>query len=152
MKLLKDTQERADIRAYIVEFGDDEDLSMFDRYCELAPTNFFMGMSVDSFLEWAESNLGRVLTQLEMDSAGKRVAASVSSAYGIPAEPDLEDALTWAECTEFQGSEKQIKWARDIASKNTTAIALAHKQGKAIPTSAKWWIDNRNNIVVSLPL
>ena len=61
-------------------------------------------------------------------------------------EPDTEDALHYIESLIFQGSEKQIKWAKDIALKNVDAVAQALRKNKSIPTSAKWWIDNRNNI------
>ena len=62
------------------------------------------------------------------------------------AEPDIEDALHYVESLAFQGSEKQIKWAKDIALKNLDEVAKALRLDKSIPTSAKWWIDNRNNI------
>ena len=62
------------------------------------------------------------------------------------AEPDIEDALHYVESLAFQGSEKQIKWAKDIALKNLDEVAKALRLDKSIPTSAKWWIDNRSNI------
>ena len=61
-------------------------------------------------------------------------------------EPDTEDALHYVESLVFQGSEKQIKWAKDIALKNLDEVAKALKLDKPIPPSAKWWIDNRSNI------
>jgi hypothetical protein len=62
------------------------------------------------------------------------------------AEPDIEDALHYVESLVFQGSEKQIKWAKDIALKHIDAAAQALRENRTIPTSAKWWIDNRNSI------
>ena len=62
-------------------------------------------------------------------------------------EPDTEDALHYIESLIFQGSEKQIKWAKDIALKNIEDVARALKLDKSIPASAKWWIDNRNNLI-----
>lgn len=70
---------------------------------------------------------------------------SYTSESGV-SEPDTEDALHYIESLIFQGSEKQIKWAKDIALKNIDAVAQALRENKSIPTSAKWWIDNRNNI------
>lgn len=84
--------------------------------------------------------------------ASEKVCAAIANDQGIPSESDLEDALSWAECATFQGSQKQINWAKAIAAEHVMAIALAHKQGKQVPTDAKWWIDNRDNIVVSLPI
>jgi len=63
-----------------------------------------------------------------------------------PDESDVEDALHWVESNPFQGSDKQKKWASDIALQNLEEIALAWKSGKEIPLSAKWWIENRDNI------
>ena len=96
--------------------------------------------------------MGPLMSELEIERAKNSGAMSIARAQGMPAENDLEDALSWAECAEMQGSEKQIKWARDIASKNCNAIALAQKKNLAIPTSAKWWIDHRHNIVINLPI
>ena len=70
---------------------------------------------------------------------------SYSSSEGV-AEPDIEDALHYVEALSFVGSEKQIKWAKDIALKHLDDVSLALKRNKSIPISAKWWIDNRNNI------
>lgn len=66
------------------------------------------------------------------------------------AEPDIEDALHYVESLVFQGSEKQIKWAKDIALKHIDAAAQALRENRTIPTSAKWWIDNRNSITKRL--
>ena len=66
--------------------------------------------------------------------------------FSIPSESELEDALHWVENTEFQGSEKQVKWAKDIALKHLQEIVSAWKKEIEIPISANWWIENRNNI------
>lgn len=66
------------------------------------------------------------------------------------AEPDTEDALHYLESFEFEGTEKQVKWAKDIALKNINEVAQALRKNKSINPSAKWWIDNRNNINISL--
>lgn len=69
-----------------------------------------------------------------------------SSSLEDVAEPDIEDALHYVESLVFQGSEKQIKWAKDIALKHIDDVAQALRENRTIPTSAKWWIDNRSNI------
>lgn len=48
---------------------------------------------------------------------------------------------SWLETTEFQGSEKQIKWAKDIARRSPSIISNFLDKGEQPPTSAKWWID-----------
>lgn len=63
-----------------------------------------------------------------------------------PAENELEDAINWVDGTKFDGSEKQIKWAKDIAHKNLEYICRLWKENKVPSTSAKWWIENRNDI------
>ena len=61
-------------------------------------------------------------------------------------EPDTEDAYHYIESLKFQGSEKQNKWAKDIALKNIETVAIALKQNKTIPAASKWWIENRDSI------
>jgi hypothetical protein len=68
-----------------------------------------------------------------------------------PSEPDLEDAYNAIDSITFIGSEKQINWARSIATKNSEQIASAWKKKDfKLPTSAKWWIENRENIYSAL--
>lgn len=68
-----------------------------------------------------------------------------------PAEPDLEDAYNAADSISLTGSEKQINWAKSIATKNNEQIARAWKKKDfKLPTSAKWWIENRDNIYSAL--
>jgi hypothetical protein len=62
------------------------------------------------------------------------------------AENDREDAIHYIASLDFIGSEKQIKWAKSIALNAVDEIAIALKNNKKIPTSAKWWIENRGNI------
>lgn len=67
------------------------------------------------------------------------------------AEPDIEDAYNTADTINFTGSEKQINWARSIATKSSEEIARAWKKKNfSLPGSAKWWIDNRNDIYSAL--
>jgi len=61
-------------------------------------------------------------------------------------ENELEDAINWVDATKFQGSEKQVKWAKDIAHKNLEYICKLWKSGQEPSISAKWWIENRNEI------
>jgi hypothetical protein len=65
-------------------------------------------------------------------------------------EPELEDAYHVADSIQFAGSPKQIKWAQDIALNNLQAIALSDMAFNQFPKSAKWWIDNRENILEAL--
>ncbi|MFN9559458.1 MAG: hypothetical protein ACK56B_12880 [Dolichospermum sp.] len=62
------------------------------------------------------------------------------------AENDREDALNYVESLKFEGSEKQIKWAKSIALNAIDDVVIALKNNKKIPTSAKWWIENKGNI------
>ena len=62
------------------------------------------------------------------------------------AENDREDALNYVESLKFEGSEKQIKWAKSIALNAIDDVAIALKNNKKIPTISKWWIENRGNI------
>jgi hypothetical protein len=64
-----------------------------------------------------------------------------------PSESDLEDAYHVATSINFQGSEKQIKWAKSIALDNCEAIAQSKMPAAKMPTAAKWWIDNRDNVL-----
>ena len=121
-----------------------DDVKLFQEWLSLKDPSFFKGKTLEEILSWTEENLLDDLALL-------RVAESLKSIAGIPSESDLEDAYNWVDSTTFNGSAKQVKWAKDIAHKNHEAIVLAWKQGKKIPTEAKWWIENRANIVVSLP-
>ena len=104
--------------------------------------------------DWIIANFWRELQieqKLDMETSDKlpvEVKKNESGYYtfGIPSESDLEDAINWVEITEFQGSEKQIKWAKDIASMHLQEIVSAWKIGIEAPISAKWWIENRSNI------
>lgn len=72
------------------------------------------------------------------------------------AEPEVsesskEDVYQSIESLDFVGSEKQIKWAKDIAHKATDDIAKAWRNKDfKLPTSAKWWIENKENIYGAL--
>jgi hypothetical protein len=83
----------------------------------------------------------------EVDS--KRAEESFTKAAGVPSESNLEDAYNWVESS-LEGSEKQIKWAKDIAHKHHNEICIMWNRNKNIPISAKWWIDNRNSILIAL--
>ena len=64
-----------------------------------------------------------------------------------PAESDLEDAYNVADSIEFVGSEKQVNWARTIATNASESIACAMKERNLnLPCEAKWWIENRGDI------
>lgn len=138
------------VRNYFLANGDDEDIDAIERFIRLSDPDFFGRFdSVDEFMTWAADGLLPLMAELD---ASEKVSTAIANDQGIPSESDLEDALNWAECAAFQGSEKQIRWARAIATDHIMAIAIAHKQGKQVPTDARWWIDNRNNIVVNLPI
>ena len=96
--------------------------------------------------EMAEWILENALKDLEE----KSVNNSFRAAAGVSSESELEDALQWAESANLIGSKKQINWARSIATQNVNSLAEAQKLGKNLPTLAKWWIDNRNNIIEAL--
>ncbi|MDM9583094.1 hypothetical protein [Nostoc sp. GT001] len=69
----------------------------------------------------------------------------------VISEPELEDVNHAIDSLNLSGSEKQIKWAFDIAHKSAADIAAAWKKKDfSLPTSAKWWIDNRDNIDAGL--
>jgi hypothetical protein len=93
----------------------------------------------------AEWILDNALSEVESKKAEK----SFHKAAGVPSESDLEDAYNWVESS-LNGSPAQIKWAKDIAHKHQNEICIMWKKGKEIPTSAKWWIDNRNGILQAL--
>ena len=76
--------------------------------------------------------------------------AMPSHDIAIASETELEDAQNVAESITFTGSEKQIKWAKDIAIKASEAIAASKLSISQIPASAKWWIDNRYDISSAL--
>lgn len=97
---------------------------------------------------WRELQIEQKLDMETSDELPVEVKKSESEYYtfSIPSESDLEDATNWIESTEFQGSEKQVQWAKDIALKHLQEIVSAWKKGIEIPISAKWWIENRNNI------
>ena len=97
---------------------------------------------------WRELQIEKKLNAETTDELPVEVTKTESGYYtfSIPSESDLEDALQWVENTEFQGSEKQVKWAKDIALKHLQEIVSAWKKGIEIPISAKWWIENRSNI------
>jgi hypothetical protein len=91
--------------------------------------------------DWIIANFWREL-QIEQKLKEQQTKEPIK----IPSESDLEDALQWVENTDFQGSEKQVKWAKSIALKNLQEIVSAWKKGIEIPIFAKWWIENRGNI------
>ena len=108
-----------------------------DLVCDVIREESFIVSSVPIH----ESIFSSVLKSLDSLEEDK----SYSSKEDV-AEPDKEDTLHYLESIAFQGSEKQILWAKDIALKHLDDVALALKKNKSIPTSAKWWIDNRNSI------
>lgn len=108
-----------------------------DYVCDVIREESFIVSSVPIH-ESIFSSVLRNLNALEEDK--------LSSSLEDVAEPDKEDAFHYVEALSFVGSEKQIKWAKDIVLKHLDDVALALKKNKSIPTSAKWWIDNRNSI------
>jgi hypothetical protein len=96
---------------------------------------------IDSSIPIHEIIVSAVLGKLEALNEDESYASESEVA-----EPDIEDALHYVESLAFQGSEKQIKWAKDIALKNIDEVARALKLNRSIPVKAKWWIDNRSNI------
>ena len=61
-----------------------------------------------------------------------------------PSAKDLEKALNVVKSLELEGSEKQVKWAKNIALDNLKYVAACISKDVKISTSAKWWIENRN--------
>lgn len=110
-----------------------------DLVCDVIREENFIVSSVPIY----ESIFSSVLKNLNAIEIGEDESHSFLE---NAAEPDIEDALHYVESLVFQGSEKQIKWAKDIALKHIDAAAQALRENRTIPTSAKWWIDNRNSI------
>ena len=109
-----------------------------DLVCDVIREESFIVSSVPIH-ESIFSSVLKNLNSLEEDESYTYTSEEV-------AEPDREEALHYVESLIFQGSEKQIKWAKDIAMKHLDDVALALKENKSIPTASKWWIDNRNSI------
>jgi len=108
----------------------------FKEMADWIVANFWRELQIEQKLESEESN--KLPVEVEKSDG--------HYTFFIPSESDLEDALQWVENTEFNGSEKQVKWAKSIALKHLQEIANAWKKEVEIPLSAKWWIENRNNI------
>ena len=143
------------VENYIAEHGDDDDILQFAEFIKLVEWSgeplFNQFDSIESFMSWAAKDMGPWMSQRRIELAKNAGVRSIAVSQGMPSSSDLEDAQSWAECTTFVGSERQCAWARSIALKNLNAIALAFRKGAKPTNSAKWWIDNQNNIVVSLP-
>jgi hypothetical protein len=126
-----------------------EDLEPQDKtdileWLQKEASSFFDGKTLESVQDWMPDNLLPRLQEM-------RANESFSKAAGVPDESDIQDAIHWAESlNSFCGSEKQKAWASNLALPMATSIALAWKKGKTVPASAKWWIDNRQNLSVAL--
>jgi len=90
-------------------------------------------------IEWYDRELQSYTEGLEQEYQYHGQGESV-------AENDLENAYQWADSADFEGSPKQINWARDIATKNCEYIVSLWEAGEEPTLSAKWWIDNRQNL------
>lgn len=135
----------ADLRSFLSNPEvEEEDKTAFDEWLKLESFEKVKGKTVAEILEWAADNLLPRLEELKAEESFKKAA-------GLPSEPELEDAYHWVECS-LVGSPKQVEWAKSIAHKHHIAIIRAQKAGKQVPSCAKWWIENRSNIVVNLPL
>ena len=135
-----------------VDEGLDEDLEVllkwFDskksgKYWESAKKQ----MSPDAMASWILENAAQ---EVENDGIQEVFHQVALNAVGAASESQLEDAIQVAESIAFQGSPKQIKWAKDIALKNAEAIALSGITIAKIPTKASWWIDNQHNLKTAL--
>lgn len=136
---------REEFQAKIADLNPDaEDLAAINEWLGLKSVNWFEGKTVDGILDWMADNLLDDLTALKAKNSYQKAA-------GTPSEPELEDAYNWVECS-LVGSEKQVNRAKSIAHNHHFAIVQAQKAGKPVPTKASWWIENRGNIVVGLPL
>jgi hypothetical protein len=136
----------SEVKNAMVELGaDDGDLDMLDRFRKLIPLNTFKDFgSVDEFIGWAAENL---ISYVESKEAERRIAIAVTGLDIPEHDPEaLESAETWADTANFQGSPKQVSWARSIAKKESYAICSAWAAKKQLPLAAKWWIDNRAQI------
>jgi hypothetical protein len=128
------------IKEWAIANGDAEDVVLIQEWLDLESIKSFEGKELNEILAWMPDNLINRVNELKSSQVFHNTA-------GVPSESELEDAYNWASSLgSFDGSEKQKQWASNIAEKNITKIALAWKQGKEVPISAKWWIDNRNNI------
>jgi hypothetical protein len=99
-----------------------------------------VGQKIESWIETKDN------WEKSAKSITARATKSIEDQSDLVAEPDMEDALNTVEALPFKGSEKQIKWAKDIAVKNLRDVAIALKNNKQLPLSAKWWIDNRTGL------
>lgn len=89
--------------------------------------------------QWIIENAVRELEESDSEKSFQKAA-------NAPSETELEDCLHQMEAIQWQGSEKQIKWAKDIATQNLATISVAFRKNNnlKLPTSAKLWIENRN--------
>lgn len=91
-----------------------------------------------------ESIYSRALSICQEWSGDEEYEEDVESEVSETAKEDAYQAI---EGINFTGSEKQINWARDIAHKSADDIAKTWKNKHFnLPTSARWWIENRENI------
>ena len=151
-------QYRSQVVAFIneaikgVDEGLEEDLEVllkwFDskksgKYWESAKKQ----MSPDAMAAWILENAAQEVENDGIQAVFEKVALNT---VGTATESQLEDAIQVTESLDFQGSPKQIKWAKSIALENAEAIALSGISIPQIPIKASWWIDNRVDIRTSL--
>lgn len=126
--------------------GDYQDLF---KWFEYRKTAIFWGkfkrqfQSIKDAADWIIDN---AISDLESHA----VEEAFHKAASAPSGTDKEDAYQLIDSLKFEGSDRQIKWAKDIALKSLDAVCLVLKKNKSIPASAKWWIDNRNDVTSAL--
>ncbi len=135
-----------------VDEGLDEDLEVLFRWFDSKKSGKYWEsakkqMSPDAMSAWIRENAAQEVENDGIEAVFEKVALN---AVGAASESQLEDAIQVAESIAFQGSEKQIKWAKSIALENAEAIALSQVTISQIPTKASWWIDNRSDIRIAL--
>ena len=95
--------------------------------------------------------LGALEKALDAAEAQERVDAALAKAAGVPTQQETEATVEWL-VSQLEGTPKQVAWAKDIVAKKATQVQVCRQQGREIPTSAKWWIDHRDqNLLTVIP-
>ena len=88
---------------------------------------------------------------LDGAEAQERVDAALAKAAGVPTQQETEATVEWL-VPQLEGTPKQINWAKDIVAQKATQVQVCRQQGRDLPTSAKWWIDHRDqNLLTVIP-
>jgi hypothetical protein len=145
---------------HMIASKSDFSLSDYEKimeWIELKPHSFFTNKTKEEIEEWIPENLLEDLENLKLEKYFEPTKTVhypknsfpntiVKTTEARPSETELEDAYHWVDSCKFEGSEKQIEWAKSIAFNHLQEIAIALSKGQIPPIASKWWIDNRSNI------